>query len=272
MPISLLLAKTIPSAPTLFTIPYPGRNFYLYNDAVLLAQNSIITSCVSGTVWDSINNKCSPVPVNGGWSVWSPASCPTACNQPASNLSRACNSPAPANGGLNCTDSSNPNYDGGNATQFCPATAKCAVITCSIDADCGTGHCENPGLITSYCKARCSSDADRKSTPNYPYCFHAGDLDSTLRGFFFVFFECLVIPDQLSDCLRTIANDPNANMFRCHRLVFRNTCVANLRCYQACAPAGCGSAYNVYNPLLEFFFAGLMRRRLDFRSRHSLFL
>jgi hypothetical protein len=56
--------------PVPFVIPYPGRNFYLYNNATLLDQktsssNPITATCISGTVWNSVTGKC----VVGGGNV-----------------------------------------------------------------------------------------------------------------------------------------------------------------------------------------------------------
>lgn len=58
------------------------------------------------------------VPINGGWSNWSPPSCPTTCGLPASTQTRTCTNPAPANGGANCV---------GSASQSCAATPACVV-------------------------------------------------------------------------------------------------------------------------------------------------
>ncbi|GEM_PF-2202191 len=88
--------------------------------------------------------QCAPT-VNGGWSGWSPPSCPTACGQPATTQTRTCTNPAPSNGGANCS---------GPSTNTCPATASCPVnggwsvgwSACS--ASCGGGtqtrSCNNP--------------------------------------------------------------------------------------------------------------------------------
>lgn len=66
--------------------------------------------------------------VDGGWSDWS------ACDQPCGGgtQTRACNSPAPANGGANCS---------GAASQSCNTQA---CVTCS----CGAAQCEGPYLVS----------------------------------------------------------------------------------------------------------------------------
>ena len=71
----------------------------------------------SSTTNCSATAACAGPPVDGGWSAWSPASCPTSCGQPASTLTRSCTNPAPANGGAQCS---------GASTQNCSATAACA--------------------------------------------------------------------------------------------------------------------------------------------------
>ncbi len=124
-------------------------------------------------------------------------------------------------------------------------------------ADCGTGHCENPGLITSYCKARCSSDADCKSTPNYPYCFHAGDLDSTCEVSSSFSSNVWSYPtDCPTACGRSQTTQTqicSGAIGSCSGTPASRTCDAT----EACAPAGCGSAYNVYNPSLNSSSPGL---------------
>jgi hypothetical protein len=53
-----------------FVVPYGGRNFYLYNNNVLLAQSAVAATsvtCAAGTLWDTITSKCvviPPVPTN----------------------------------------------------------------------------------------------------------------------------------------------------------------------------------------------------------------
>jgi hypothetical protein len=38
--------------PQAFVVPYPSRTFYLYNNAVLLAQTTGTASCIAGTFWN----------------------------------------------------------------------------------------------------------------------------------------------------------------------------------------------------------------------------
>ena len=68
---------------------------------------------------DGTNILCTEykTPINGGWSAWSPASCPTACGTAASTQTRTCTNPAPANGGATCV---------GSATQTCAAIPACS--------------------------------------------------------------------------------------------------------------------------------------------------
>jgi len=59
-----------------------------------------------------------PAAVNGGWSAWSPLTCPTACGLPQSSQTRSCNNPTPAYGGADCV---------GSTAQVCAATPACNV-------------------------------------------------------------------------------------------------------------------------------------------------
>jgi hypothetical protein len=56
--------------PAPFIIPYPSRNFYLYNNGVLLDQKSngtITATCATDASFDVSRNKCmSTVPTNPG--------------------------------------------------------------------------------------------------------------------------------------------------------------------------------------------------------------
>jgi len=101
-------------------------------------------SCVGATQQTCNTQAC---PVNGQWGPWSacPVTCTTAGTAP-SVQTRSCNSPAPANGGLPCTGSSQQTCN----TQTCVAPAVdggwSAWTQCSLP--CGTGYqtrsCTNP--------------------------------------------------------------------------------------------------------------------------------
>ena len=43
-----------------FAVPYNTRTFYLYNNAQLLDQDTVTSSCTSETAWDGITGKCEP--------------------------------------------------------------------------------------------------------------------------------------------------------------------------------------------------------------------
>jgi hypothetical protein len=57
-----------------FTVPYSGRTFNLYNNAINLTSTTVTSSCVSGTGWDVGTAKCVVLPVNGS------------CSSPADHL------------------------------------------------------------------------------------------------------------------------------------------------------------------------------------------
>jgi hypothetical protein len=81
--------------PTAFTIPYPNRNFFLYNNAVLLASasgGSITATCVAGTFWDGVKCAVNPIsvslsanptsmtlPTNSTTLTWATTGSPTSC-------------------------------------------------------------------------------------------------------------------------------------------------------------------------------------------------
>ena len=110
-----------------FAIKWGGDTFYLYNNAVLLAQRTVVASsvtCASGTGW---NGSVCATSINGGWSAWSSwsACSVTDCGQTGTQTStRTCTNPAPANGGADCSGSS-------IQTQSC-STPACVPVT--IDA------------------------------------------------------------------------------------------------------------------------------------------
>ncbi|MDE2399441.1 MAG: hypothetical protein KGL67_00270 [Patescibacteria group bacterium] len=121
-----------------------GIIFYLYNNAVLLTQVAPTGTCAAGTSW--LGGVCTPN-INGGWSAWS------AC---AGGLqTRTCTNPSPSGTGLLCTDPTNPNYDGGGASQSCAAATNgvCATThyNCTVPAGVGTGGVSNISSWTWSC-------------------------------------------------------------------------------------------------------------------------
>ncbi|MES3004914.1 MAG: GBS Bsp-like repeat-containing protein [Patescibacteria group bacterium] len=92
-------------ANTNFTTPTTGNDIsgYVHNTQGLY----------QGWVNNDTNFNMS---LDGGWSAWSPASCPTACGLPASSQTRTCTNPTPAYGGATCS---------GASSQACAATATC---------------------------------------------------------------------------------------------------------------------------------------------------
>jgi hypothetical protein len=97
-----------------FAIKYSSETFYLYNNAVLLAQSTVTSSCAAGNFWNG--TICTPgVSVDGSWSAW--GACldggggTPACGVPGTQT-RTCT--PPLNGGQPCSA-----IDGGNATQAC---------------------------------------------------------------------------------------------------------------------------------------------------------
>jgi hypothetical protein len=72
--------------PQAFVIPYPSRDFYLYNNGKLLDQTitgSITAVCSTGTAWSPVNNKCestTPTPIT-------PSNPGNGGNNPAANTS-----------------------------------------------------------------------------------------------------------------------------------------------------------------------------------------
>jgi len=128
---------------------------------------NISTSAANGGSSCSFSNGATQAcGTNGGWSGWSPtSSCPTTCGLSASTLTRSCTAPTPANGGKQCTDSSNPNYDNGNSTQNCAATAAC---TCSAPL---TQTVTVPCDLNAYGYAATSGSVTRRQTKSaYPSC------------------------------------------------------------------------------------------------------
>ena len=85
-----------------YPVFYGTRDFYLYHDANQLGFTRTATaSCALGTDWDTSSGTCIDLPPGaGGWSDWS--SVPNECPLASGVQTRNCNSPAPANGGLQC--------------------------------------------------------------------------------------------------------------------------------------------------------------------------
>ncbi len=81
-------------------------------------------------------------PIHGGWSAWSPASCPTACGLPASTQIRTCTNPPPSNGGNSCV---------GSTTQTCPATAACSLPASSSSSASSPGSSPGTSIIDPNC-------------------------------------------------------------------------------------------------------------------------
>lgn len=105
-PVNVTVATGNSGSTIPFSVKYNTETFYLYNNAVLLAQSTVSSSCISGSVWNG--SICGAV-VNGNWSGWSSwGSCSvSACGQTGThNRTRACNNPIPQNGGANCVGSS----------------------------------------------------------------------------------------------------------------------------------------------------------------------
>lgn len=150
---------------------YPACAFLASPDPTsLTADNSTYVSdtCVYTLI---------PVAVDGHWSDWSPASCPTTpCGLPASSQTRTCTDPAPSGGGTQCT------ADGSSASQACPATEVCPVPTCTAPL---TKEVSVPGVLcdsNAAGAAATSGSVTRKQTQTksaYPACAFPASPDPT---------------------------------------------------------------------------------------------
>ncbi len=137
-----------------FSVPYNSRTFYLYNNAVLLAQNTVSSSCTSGTIWNE-----SACVINGGWSAWSGwSTCSvTACGSTGTqNRTRICDNPAPAGGGANCVGPSSESQAcdacGPMSGTLTPAAGSCTIAlgasSCNINFSWSTTNPVGTSAIT----------------------------------------------------------------------------------------------------------------------------
>jgi len=119
-PVNITVATGNSGTNVPLAVKFDNETFFLYNNAVLLDQKTVTSSCASGTIWDG-STQCVEVtgdeaPINGGWSAWGSCSA-TACGTMGTQ-NRTCTNPSPANGGTNCS---------GPSTQACSAPA-CNVV------------------------------------------------------------------------------------------------------------------------------------------------
>jgi len=118
-------------------VPWGGRTFYLYNNAILLAQSTVSASsvtCTIGAYWDG--TKCATGAINGYYSDW--GACDATCHQTAINCV------PPQNGGLACPD---------------PAPTQ----SCTGGACVGSGACSSPAV-----HYKCLDDSDGTNKINSP--------------------------------------------------------------------------------------------------------
>ncbi|MBI2630722.1 hypothetical protein HYW73_00705 [Candidatus Nomurabacteria bacterium] len=127
-------------------VPYSGRTFYLYNNAVLLDQETVTSNCEVGSGWSVSENKCKAGLVNGGWSAWGPCSV-TACGQTGTQ-DRTCTNPAPQNGGANCVG---------------PSSQSCSTPSCSDDEKCENKAAVNYPKCTLGPDGKCINGATNPS-------------------------------------------------------------------------------------------------------------
>jgi hypothetical protein len=115
-------------------------------------------------------------PVNGGWSA---VSCPTDCGESASQLTRTCTNPSPANGGANCSGSSTYNC---SATSACTTTTAPTVTTSSVTSI-TTNSASSGGTITSDGGGTISTSGIVWSTSSNPtYNASSGPFSSSAGG------------------------------------------------------------------------------------------
>lgn len=115
-------------------VPYSSRNFYLYNNAVLLDTQAATSMCASGTTWNTSSGTCvaTAVPVDGGWSAWSACSV-TTCGQTGTQT-RTCTNPPPSGGGATCVG---------------PSSQSCSTPACVPGVV--NGACSSPASHLSPC-------------------------------------------------------------------------------------------------------------------------
>jgi hypothetical protein len=119
-------------------VPYNKERFFLYNNAKQLHAVEVGAVCIAGTTWSIATGACEVAtgPVNGGWTSWIWSACnTTGCGQTGTQTgTRSCVNPSPANGGLLCTNPSNPNYDGKGSvdTRACSSAPCNELISISV--------------------------------------------------------------------------------------------------------------------------------------------
>ncbi len=99
-------------------------------------ENVSCGTCGANQTCDA-NGACqnNVIPINGGWSAWSPSTCPVVCG--TGTQTRTCTNPTPANGGNNCTGDSSQ-----TCLINCPTGNSCisnACVTC--ETACPAGRC-----------------------------------------------------------------------------------------------------------------------------------
>ncbi|NOT08918.1 MAG: hypothetical protein HOP28_12025 [Gemmatimonadales bacterium] len=72
--------------PASASVPFSGRDFYLYNNAQLLAQRSVTASCAAGTSWNGSTCQAPPSPMTGTLTLSAP-SCTIASGASACSIS-----------------------------------------------------------------------------------------------------------------------------------------------------------------------------------------
>lgn len=91
-PVNVTVATGHTGSNVAFTIPYNTQTFYLYNNSILLDQETVTSSCASGTAWNGTTCAASSCE----WSAWGSWS---ACSSGQQSRTRTCP------GGTCCTGS-----------------------------------------------------------------------------------------------------------------------------------------------------------------------